>query len=159
MNFIIRNVVPTDLEAIFLLLPRLANFDLPSRRAPEDLWRGDANLLQQWADEGNENFFALAAVNNTNEIMGVAMVSLRQELLSYTPSTHLEVLVVAKQAEGQGVGKALMTAAEREAQQRGAKSMSLNVFVTNHRARRLYAKSGYHEELIRHIKFFETAEP
>ena len=86
--------------------------------------------------------------------MGVTMVTLRPEMLSHLPSAHLEAIAVAEIAEGRGVGKALMEAAEVGARERGALSMSLHVFSTNERARRVYKRAGYDEEMIRCIKPF-----
>ncbi len=94
------------------------------------------------------------AKDKDRTIIGVAMVTLRPELLSHSPSAHLEVITVAESAEGQGVGKELMAAAEAGARERGANSITLTVFATNLRARRLYERAGYDEELIRCIKPF-----
>jgi ribosomal protein S18 acetylase RimI-like enzyme len=44
---------------------------------------------------------------------------------------------------GRGYGRALLEAAEREAQRRGAESIGLNVFGGNDAARGLYESSGY----------------
>jgi ribosomal protein S18 acetylase RimI-like enzyme len=44
---------------------------------------------------------------------------------------------------GRGYGRALLEAAEREAQLRGAESIGLNVFGGNDAARGLYESSGY----------------
>jgi ribosomal protein S18 acetylase RimI-like enzyme len=74
--------------------------------------------------------------------------------LSRSPSAHLEVIAVAEDAEGQGVGKDLMTAAEDGARNRGANSITLFVFANNARARRVYERAGFDEELIRCIKPF-----
>jgi hypothetical protein len=49
MTYQIRAAHPADLAAILALFPRLAAFELPPQRDPADLWRGDAELLQQWA--------------------------------------------------------------------------------------------------------------
>ncbi len=46
----------------------------------------------------------------------------------------------------------MCAAVEDEARARGAHSMTLHVFGNNRRARALYAKIGYDEELIRAIK-------
>ena len=73
---------------------------------------------------------------------GLAVIRLREELLSHEPSAHLEVLTVAEGAEGRGIGKALVRAAEEGARDRGALSMSLHVFGVNTRARRVYEKLG-----------------
>lgn len=74
--------------------------------------------------------------------------------MSHASSAHLEALVVADNAEGQGVGGSLLAAAEEEARQRGALSMSLHVFARNQRARKVYERAGFDGELIRYIKPF-----
>ena len=94
------------------------------------------------------------AKDDKGSILGVAMVTLLPELLSRSPSAHLEVLVVAENTEGQGVGKDLMAAAEAGSRERGANSITLFVFATNARARRVYEHAGFDEELIRCIKPF-----
>jgi ribosomal protein S18 acetylase RimI-like enzyme len=64
----------------------------------------------------------------------------------------LEVIVVRDDAEGQGIGKALIGVIERAVQERGARSVTLHVFATNTRARAVYERLGYSGELIRYIK-------
>jgi ribosomal protein S18 acetylase RimI-like enzyme len=143
-----------DCEEILKLLPRLASFELPAARNPDHLWVGDADMLREWATTGNKNCLVHVAKNQDGLIVGVAMVTLREELLSHAPSAHLEAIAVADGVEGRGVGNDLMEAAETGARERGALSLSLHVFSTNKRARRLYARQGFDEELIRCIKPF-----
>ena len=52
-------------------------------------------------------------------------------------------VVVAEQLRGRGLGRALMTAAEGWARERGATGVGLNVFGHNVVARRLYDSLGY----------------
>ena len=136
------------------LFPRLASFDLPDNRNPEHLWGDDARMLADWASGNRDDCFVYVAKDEDGRVLGVAMLTLKSELLSHAPSAHLEVLVVAANAEGQGVGRSLLAAAEEEARQRGALSMSLHVFACNQRARRVYERAGYDGELIRYIKTF-----
>jgi ribosomal protein S18 acetylase RimI-like enzyme len=82
----------------------------------------------------------------------MSMVTLRPELLSQEPSAHLEALAVADGVEGQGIGQMLLKAAEAGAAANGAKTMTLHVFATNTRARKLYERFGYDGELVRYIK-------
>ncbi len=152
MSYSIRDASTDDLDAIRQLLPRLAAFDLPERRAPEDLWRGDEKMLVHWLYGGEPDLFAHVAVDGGDRILGVAVTRLREELLSSAPSAHLETLAVAKEAEGRGMGKALVRAAEETARARGAETMTLHVFGVNTRARGMYEKLGYDGELIRYIK-------
>ncbi len=134
------------------LLPRLAAFDLPQRRSPEDLWRDDEKMLLRWQDGGEPDLFAQVAVDGDDQVLGIAVTRLREELLSHAPSAHLEILAVASEAEGQGMGKALVAAAEASAQALGAETMTLHVFGVNTRARGMYEKLGYDGELLRYIK-------
>ena len=154
MSISVESADPQDCEAMLELFPRLASFELPDGRNPGHLWGGDAEMLRDWATTGNDDCLVHVAKETDGSIVGVTMVTLRPELLSHAPSAHLEALAVAEKAEGKGVGKALLEAAEAGARERGALSMSLHVFSTNKRARRVYERAGYDEELIRCIKPF-----
>ncbi len=143
---------PAQLQEMLCLFPRLAAFPLPERRVPEDLWAGDAKLLEKWAKGDLGEAIVLVAIDLQEQVLGVAFSQLRAEALSGSAAAHLEVLAVAERAEGRGVGSALMAATEREVKSRGAKFLTLNVFSVNTKARGLYRKLGFDEELIRCIK-------
>lgn len=55
-------------------------------------------------------------------------------------------LIVAAQARGLGVGRALLDATEVWARAHGVDRLTLEVFVGNERARAVYVKAGYVEE-------------
>lgn len=152
MSFQIRSAEHEDGEAILALMPRLASFDVPKSRNPLDLWRSDAATLQRWLDGEAAECFVHVAVDDAQEVLGFALVSLRPELLSHEPSAHLEAIAVGEGAEGMGVGQALLAAAESEAMARGARTITLHVFASNTRARGFYEQSGYDGELLRYIK-------
>jgi ribosomal protein S18 acetylase RimI-like enzyme len=151
MNFQIRNAQASDGDQMLALMPRLAAFAVPQSRDPEHLWRDDAKLLQSWLDGEAGDCLVQVAVDGT-EILGLTLVRLRPELLSHAPSSHLEAIAVSETAEGQGVGQALLDAAENNAGRHGAKSMSLHVFASNTRARQFYERNDYNGELLRYIK-------
>ena len=154
MSFRIEVADPKDRDAMLDLFPRLASFELPNGRNPGHLWGGDAEMLRNWATTGDENTLVHVARTPDDTIVGVSMVTLRPELLSHAPSSHLEAIAVSESTEGQGIGQALLEAAEAAARERGALSMSLHVFSTNERARKVYERAGYDEELVRCIKPF-----
>jgi ribosomal protein S18 acetylase RimI-like enzyme len=156
MSFQVRSAVQEDGEAMLALMPRLASFDVPKSRNPLDLWRSDAAMLQRWLDGEATECFVHVAVDDTQKVLGFTLVSLRPELLSHEPSAHLEAIAVGAAAEGMGVGRALLAAAESEAKSKGAQSMTLHVFASNTRACAFYEQSGYDGELLRYIK--ELAE-
>lgn len=138
--------------AMLALAPELANFDIPEKRRPEYLYEGDQEMIERWAHGEHEAGFACVAVQG-DAVLGYAFITMREELLSHAPSAHLEVLVVSPDARGKGLGEALSQAAEVEAAKRGATSITLHVFNKNTRARSLYEKRGYDEELFRCIKY------
>ena len=150
-NFELRFAVSDDLDAMVALLPELASFEIPPTREPEQLWHGDRDMIEDWAQGNRPECFAIVATAN-DAIGGYAFVSMREELLSHAPSAHLEVLVVGPDARRAGLGERLSEAVQDEARKRGAGSMTLHVFGRNERARALYQKLGYDEELIRAIK-------
>ena len=151
MNYSIRTGTPNDKSDIDALLPRLADFPVPSYRVTEHLWHGDRDLIAQWASGARSDVqVAVATANDT--VVGVAAMSTRKELLSGEPSAHLEIVALHQDAEGHGIASDLMRTLESLAKNGGAKSMSLHVFSDNKKARALYERSGYFGELMRYYK-------
>ena len=115
---------------------------------------GDAELLRAWGAGAAPQCLVYVATDAEQSILGIAMAQLREELLSHAPSAHLEVIIVRDDAEGQGIGRALIQAIEQAVHEQGARSVTLHVFATNSRARAVYERLGYSGELIRYIKHF-----
>ena len=65
---------------------------------------------------------------------------------------HISDLAVATGHDGKGVGGALIAYAERWAREHHCRHVTLAVFPGNARARALYAKHGFGEEMIRMAK-------
>ena len=151
-SFSIRPAQPGDAEAIERLFPRLADFEVPARRTPKELWQGDRALFLAWLEGTASDVLVSVAVDVNDDVMGVVMIKLCDDFLNHTPSAHLEVIAISRAAQGCGLGGRLMQEAERLARSNGALSLSLHVFANNHRARHLYQKLGYDGELIRYIK-------
>lgn len=152
MNFTIRTATQADANEMMALLPNLTDFELPANRNPDHLWHGDRDMLKSWLDNKAPDTFVLVAVNDSDSVMGVSIVTMREEMLSHEPSSHLEVLSVSSEAHRQGIGQSLITHSEKEAKTRGANSMTLHVFSNNKRARALYDKHGFNGELMRYYK-------
>lgn len=152
VDYEIRAATAADGEAMYALMPRLAEFEVPESREPEDLWRDDLTLLRECLSGKTDDCFAQLAENSDGAILGLTLVRMRPDLLSHEPSSHLEAIAVSKEAEGRGVARALLCACEEEASKRGALTMTLHVISTNSRARRFYERSGYDGEMIRYIK-------
>ncbi len=152
MDISTRAATTEDAEAIEVLLPRLAAFDpLPPGRKRDDLWRPDLVGLQAWA-RGDAPDTSVRVAMNGDDIVGAGIVTYGPDPFTGQLNAHLLAIVVAPSVDGHGVGQRLMAELDNEARRRGAETMSLNVFTTNERARALYARLGFHEELIRAVR-------
>ena len=150
-----RAASPNDYGALLKLLPQLADFEIPIRRVAKDLWEGDAALLKEVLDKKSRVTFADVAVDSNDQIQGVILVTMREEILSHEPSAHLEAIVVTPDARGQGLGRRLLKRTEKRVRELGAISLTLHVFSNNSRARSLYRSYGFDEEMLRCIKWLD----
>ena len=152
MNYSIRTATAADVPAIVELFPRLADFDVPEHRQPQELWAGDLELFNRWVDGHQLDCFVLVGSTTDEQILGMALVRLRPDMLSGRPSSHLEAIAVAPSAHGSGLGTQLIEVCEGQARKRGALSMTLHVFENNLRARKFYEKLGFTVEILRYRK-------
>ena len=151
----IRPATPEDQARLLELLPLLADFDIPQARKPEDLWLGDVPLLKAVLAGNTDQSFLDVAVNEEGYVLGLTLITMREELLSHMPSAHLEAIVVSPEARGMGLGRTLLQHTEAAVKKRGAHSLSLHVFNKNQRAKSLYTSHGFDNELIRAIKWLD----
>jgi ribosomal protein S18 acetylase RimI-like enzyme len=64
----------------------------------------------------------------------------------------VEILALAPEAEGRGIARVLMQAAEDWSREQGYSRVTLNVFATNQRALGLYEHLGYRPETVHYLK-------
>jgi len=141
----IRSATAEDQVRLLELLPLLADFDIPKARKPEDLWLGDVPLLKAVLAGNASQSFLDVAVNEEDFILGLVLITLREELLSHAPSAHLEAIVVAPEARGHGtrVGHCCNILKTPLSKSRGAHSLSLHVFNKNQQRQKLVHKPWF----------------
>jgi len=71
------------------------------------------------------------------------------------PCGHVAIIVLESEAEGQGIARRLMAAAEAWATDRGWRLLSIDVFADNRRAVEFYLRTGFQMESIRLVKPLE----
>ena len=129
---------------------RLADFELP-------LWRTAAEIANA---HGRAMMAAIAASRSDEEVyiaerqgqpVGCLHVLLATDFFGRRHA-HISVLATTKAAEGTGVAQALLAHAEEWARARGMDLLTLNVFATNTRARRVYERTGYQPEALKYTK-------
>ncbi|MEO7002404.1 MAG: GNAT family N-acetyltransferase [Ktedonobacterales bacterium] len=107
----------------------------------------DLTAMQQ----GKEAIALVATAPDSGDPVGAVMVS-RSIHFTGEPQAYLGELAVIAQAEGQGVGAALLAAAEAWAREHGARFVVLETGIANSHARAFYAQHGYGEENVKLTK-------
>jgi GNAT superfamily N-acetyltransferase len=99
-------------------------------------------------EPGAEAF--VAAMNG--ESCGLVAVHPDVDYFTGHARAYVDLLVVAPEAEGAGVGRALMTHVEEWARAHAMREVVLDVFANNFGARAFYERCGYQPDHIRMAK-------
>ncbi|SRR5579883_239383 len=141
-----------DDEFILSLVMRFVDFDLPAWRRRSDCASGIRRDLKRALDEvpASENLFVAEAENG--ERLGFLRVQRTRDFFSGRANCHISDIAVAPGCEGRGVGRALLGHAQVWAKKNRCALITLAVFPGNARARELYERAGFGEDLLRLAK-------
>ncbi len=84
--------------------------------------------------------------------LGFIHLCTERSFLTSADQGYINMLAVASTAEGQGVGRALLHAAEDWARAAGYQHLALDTFGDNTHARAVYHRLGYGEESVKMVK-------
>lgn len=149
---LLRDARAEDEAALLELTRRLALFEPPSWRTRQEIIEADHPILIGALRHPLPENSIIVAEGPAGTIAGFVFSTTKQDYFTGLPHAHIEVLTVAESAEGRGIGRALLEAAEGWARGRGYGHVTLNVFAVNSRARRVYEQSGYGEETVHYLK-------
>ena len=133
------------------------SFDVPAWRPKAELIEGDRRALEQWFDacpaqgSGEPGSEALYIAELDGKPAGCAYLVTLVDYFNQRPHAHLSVLAVSQDAEGRGVGSALLDQSVAWAKERHSDRLTLSALVTNARARGLYERKGFAGEYIRYV--------
>ncbi len=147
----VRPARPEDHAAILSLVPRLRAFGDSPLRGPEDLDRAERETLAAALAEPHRGVVLVAELPDV-AVAGVAFVREATDYFTREVHGHLDILAVAEAAEGRGVGRALLGAADAWVAAQGHRFLTLNVFGANSRARKLYERAGYAPHTLKYYK-------
>jgi GNAT superfamily N-acetyltransferase len=153
-NGVVRPLAPGDGDAVLALSGRLV-IGVTAWRHPGRV----AEAAHGWVEgslaaagqPGHAVFVAVAVggePGGTGEVVGFVTVGERKHFTGQVDG-YVGELVTAAAMEGQGVGRALMVAAEDWARQQGLAHLTLETGAANRRARQFYEHLGYVEEEVR----------
>ena len=126
------------------------SFEVPAHREKAELVEGDRRALAEWFELQNDTE-AMYIAELDGQPAGCAYLVTLVDYFRMVPHAHLSVLAVSAEAEGQGVGTALIDQSIAWAKARGSDRLTLNTLVTNSRARALYERKGFGGEYIRYV--------
>ena len=147
----IRCATAGDRSFLHQIAGRLAEFDLPPNRTAAEVAEADRSALYKALDHpisGTELFIA----ELDGRRAGCLLMWTMQDYFSGGWHSHISVIAVTRDAEGKGVGRALMEYAETWARERGHHTITLSVFENNRRAQGLYERMGDCSEIRRYTK-------
>lgn len=153
----VRTYEPADMEFILGLAPRLT-IGIPP-------WRDQQLMLstvQEWIRSSisrrGEAAELFVAVGKDGGRLGFASVS-DETHFTGTPQAYIGELAVLPEAEGSGVGTALVQACEQWAHHRGHRFLSLTTGAANSRALTFYRHLGFLDEDVKLVKVLDVAKP
>jgi GNAT superfamily N-acetyltransferase len=147
----IRPATPLDETFIVAAAERLSAFGPPSWRKPADVVEGEVRTLRRFLESPTSDAALLVAEDERGPA-GFAYLETLQDYFTRESHAHLGILAVAAHAEGRGIGRALIAAAEAWARDRGSGWLTLNVFHANRRAREVYEHLGFEPEAVKYVK-------
>jgi len=154
---VIRPAVPADRAFVLGLASRLVDgFDAPAHRTKPELIEGDRRALEAWFDNPAQPDEAMLIAECDGQPAGCAFLVTLVDYFNERPHAHLSVLAVEKNAEGKGVGSALLEASEQWARDQKSDRLTLSALVTNTRARGLYERRGYQGEYTRYVLMLDS---
>ncbi len=145
-----RLATPADEPFIIGLSPRFAESELPPWRTRDEIAQGTAAQLRAAIARGNTNDSAILIAMEDHKPAGFAWVLMIADFYGGPPTAKISEIAAVQ--SGNGIGQALMAAAETWARERGAQLMQLNALEGNTYARRFYEKQGYAPEYTALVK-------
>ena len=148
----IRPAAPADEAFILRLTDQLGAFAVPRWRSAAEIAAADHIILLDALHEPEPENSLLVAEEAPDSPVGYVFTTTREDYFTHERHAHVEVLAVEPAAQGQGLGRLLMDAAEAWARGRGYRRITLNVFAQNERARQMYEHLGYEPETLHYLK-------
>lgn len=140
-----------DRPFVMTAVERLSAFGVPDGRTKEEIVEGEARTLRAFFDRPDAPETLLVA-DTGGRSSGFVFLEEQQDYFTLETHGHIGILVVALEAEGRGVGAALMRAAEAWARARGHRTLTLNVFDGNRRARAMYEHFEFRPDTVKYMK-------
>ena len=152
MTIHIRTFLPADQDFVLSLVSRFTSFDLPSWRTREEIDSFNHAALQKAMTEPEAETALLVAEDETEGLAGFIYLTAEKDFFTGEKQGYISDIAVAAGFEGRGVARLLLDAADEWARNKGYRTLYLHVFAGNGRARQVYEKYGFGQEVIKYVK-------
>lgn len=151
-NIRIRPASAGDMDFIISLVPRLVEFGPPAWRDSAQMISIDARVLSDRLLQGPPGTAVFIAEDAGGVPLGFIHLQTGTDYYTQEEHGHIADVVVASAGEGRGIGRLLLAKGEEWARSRGYRWLTLNVFAQNLRAREVYKRLGYGEDMMKYVK-------
>ncbi|MBI5952724.1 MAG: GNAT family N-acetyltransferase [Chloroflexi bacterium] len=152
MTIHIRLFTLSDTDFIESLIPRFSEFDLPSWRTPDEIDNANLASLKKAMETPEPGSAIFIAEDETGKRAGFLHIQIQTDYFNGSKVVYISDVAVDSSFEGQGVGRILLDQAEAWAREQGCSLLTLYVFSNNSRARKVYEKLGFKEEVTKYVK-------
>ena len=150
----VRPYAPADREAILALAPRFT-VGIAPWLDPEAVLAAAHGWITDTLPSVGATGAVFVAIGADDRCLGFVSVARRTHFTGEVRA-YIGELAVATMAEAQGIGRALLDAAERWAHAQGFRAVELDTGAANDRARGFYQHLGYAEESVKLVKLLNT---
>lgn len=151
-NIQIRPASISDKDFILSLVPRLVEFGPPTWRDVPLMINTDLEVLtDKLSNPSSETAFYIAQ-DEDGVPLGFIHLQTGTDYYHHEKHGHIANIIVAAEGEGRGIGQMLMEKGEEWARAQGYRWLTLSVFAQNIRAREVYQRLGYGEDIMKYVK-------
>ena len=151
-NLQIRPASIGDKEFIISLIPRLVEFGPPSWRDTARMTTADIQILNDKLANQPSGTAIFIAEGDKGIRLGFIHLQTGTDHYNREEHGHISDIIVAPEGEGRGIGRLLMEKGEEWARFQGYRWLTLSVFAQNLRAREIYKRLGYGEDIMKYVK-------
>ena|ERR1051325_7105363 len=148
----IRSALITDQDFILSLVPRLVEFGPPTWRDVPQMIATDVQVLSEKLKDQSADVAFFIAEDEKGLPLGFIHLETGTDYYRHEKHGHIANVIVAPEGEGQGVGRMLLEKGEEWARTQGYRWLTLSVFAQNLRAREVYRRLGYGEDIMKYVK-------
>ncbi len=141
-----------DKEFIISLLPRLVEFGPPSWRDVARMTVTDTQVLSDRLLSQPPGTAIFIAEDANGVALGFIHLQAGTDYYNCEEHGHIADVIVAPEGEGGGIGRVLIAKGEEWARSQGYRWLTLSVFAQNLRAREVYKRLGYGEDIMKYVK-------